>query len=191
MGRAIVLFFFVVGFVVFLVIKYAAFGVKAAYLAVNEPERFNKTIGKSNESVADDVANRKLLEIIVGLLNVLVALAGGQIGSIELNTKLSDDFSIGYVFGFFDGFLQLRGTAADVNAMAIGAIVFLEVFGQDKGALLFGRALDLQSAGHGPFDTGRTVGGTDAFDFMKQKGKPTAGWSAYIYGLDVTSRKRS
>src|SRR4051794_10584091 len=109
MGRAIVFVFFFIGFVIFLFIKYAAFGVKAAYHAVNEPETFQKFLqGREvpDRSGSLDLAdNSKIVrkaDFIAGLVGTQLAFTDYEPGKIPEGSNASDEFSAGYLWGFID-----------------------------------------------------------------------------------------
>lgn len=95
--------------------------------------------------------------------------------------KSQDNFSLGYVWGFTDCFLQRNGYEPSGKAFAIITIVFLNVFGIKEGTDLIARAFHLQEGCDDAMQRGMMAGGNDVIAWMKSKKDPT-GWLAYAIG---------
>ena len=184
MGRAVVLIFFVIGFIVFAFIRHASAGVKAAYKAVNNPEfstqprpdSYTKTL---THDEAEQDQNARLVNLIYGSLSLQANLMGGDFP--KLPDQAQDDYSIGYVLGFSDAGFQRRGIKPDAKGFALMAAVFIRIFGPERGPGLLRRASDLQTDGNPTVTRGVREGLKEFNDWATSGGENIPmGWAEYV-----------
>jgi len=180
MGKAILMVFFVGAFVVFSFIKFAARGVKAAYSAVNEPEK-----GSVPELMHE--AERTKVDKAVDLAILALSLQKAMIshGDEVLPAKACDDWSLGYVGGVTDAILQRMGIDQDdIGGFSVMTLVFMDVYGKEKGPVYFQKFIDLQKNPDSALHSGQKVGGTELFGFCDDSNEsPTSltRWMAYVF----------
>ncbi len=125
---------------------------------------------------------KKAAKNILGLLYPQHLLMGMQPPNLP-----SDDFSIGYVFGFVDGYLQsLNISNEDPKAYRIATVVFMGLFGEEHGCILFGRVLGLNADLSSEVVVGSQQGVKDISVFINSsdKGKDgPMGWVCKIKGI--------
>ncbi|ASJ37526.1 hypothetical protein TI24_07855 [Vibrio vulnificus] len=175
MGKGIVIIFFIVGFVIFSVIKLAARGVKTAYDVVNE-----KTPSPQNNAIDEIVSTS--INALSSLLQMQQMLMTSENGSLPSKSK--DEWSIGYIAGYVDAYLQLKGISFNSTpkiAMYIMASVFISLYGEMEGHNLFNRFLDLQDDRDLTNLQGQKIGGEEMMDFICSDGKKTTlQWTSYV-----------
>ena len=104
----------------------------------------------------------------------------------KFEARLEDDFSIGYIGGFCDGCLQ-RELGDDLEkyeteCLAIFTIVYISLFGDEKGAEICNKFFELQDAPNKMFNQGRAKGGNTAFSIWKKRSdlSQSNDWTDYI-----------
>jgi hypothetical protein len=89
----------------------------------------------------------------------------------KLNGQLVTKESLGYIFGFVDGY-QLSIKLPDMRTkMEILVAVMLIILGEKTGIVAANKALEMQR--DVVFDKARKLGGQQAFDFLKYNTIPT------------------
>lgn len=175
MGKGIVVVFFIIGFVIFSIIKLAARGVKTAYDVVNE---------KDSIRVSNDLEQivSKSINALSSTLQMQQMLMTSENGSLPAKSK--DEWSIGYVAGYVDAYLQMKGISLDSNpttAVFVMENVFISLYGEMEGRNLFQRFIDLQDERNSTNLQGQQTGGTELMDFMGSDGKMTPmKWTGYV-----------
>jgi hypothetical protein len=118
-----------------------------------------------------------MTNIILSTANVLKI----QSALIDRSSKKwTDDFSIGYVWGFIDGMLQKGGINSDAQQLVVIDIVLSEIFGKDLGRTVLRRGLDLQKKRYTKFMGGMMTGGQECFNWNEDR--PPLGWAGYANG---------
>ena len=117
-------------------------------------------------------------DIICDALRVQIDLAtpdeGWQSGS-----QLESKESLGYIFGFVDGFQQAIKLLDMNTKMGMFVAVMITIFGEHKGNDLAEKALKMQR--DRDFDIARIVGGQQAVAFIRDKTSPM-GLSHILFG---------
>jgi len=177
MGKAVILVFFVLAFVVFAFIKAAATGVKKAYHAVNDTDNLKPMPKLGKMDLPDEPWKQKpreepkdkslaITKLINNSLDVQLSLSGHEPGRLP-----DDDFVIGYLVGYADAITQANDIDNNsAEGFAIATIPFLHQFGKDRGAEIFGRFLDQQSNLPSKMKDGLMAGGQDMMDYLKSGG---------------------
>jgi hypothetical protein len=131
----------------------------------------------------DDAPNRlkALIDAASSLLTVQAVLVG-VCKDGDHPTAATDDFSLGYVFGFVDGLLQrAKIDQNDPAAVVASTMVFENVFGIDAGPKYFWRCVQCQGPEHAEMFRGIRTGGEKAFDFMtRDSGGYPMGWAYHV-----------
>jgi hypothetical protein len=142
-----------------------------------------QTFSDNKDQDIDELAVDEAVEYILALLLPQHLLMG-----VSPSNLPSDDFSIGYVFGFVDENLRNRGISnEDVRAYAIATIVFGSLFGEERGGELFGRVLELNADRSSEVVVGAQQGVNDIRIFQNsddQGQDGPMGWAAKIKGID-------
>lgn len=126
------------------------------FQATASPER------KATPSVSD--RSKTAVHVASTTLKMQVMLAQATAATFE-----SDNFSLGYVFGFNDGILQALDVADELESLAALAASYHALF-DASGASLLRRSMDLR--GTGSFDRGRALGGKEAYAFFQNSRSP-------------------
>jgi hypothetical protein len=180
MGKAVIVIFFVLAFVVFAFIKAAATGVKKAYQAVNEPDNL-KPMPKIGKNINDlnETQNKvsSITDLINNTLDVQLAISGQTPGNLP-----SDDFVLGYLIGYSDAIMQVNDIENNTpDGFAIATITFIHQFGNDDGPKLFSRYMDKQTSMPTKMGEGLMAGGQDMLTFLQSKGdKPPMQLTGYF-----------
>jgi hypothetical protein len=148
-----------------------------------DPSHHDNSDGEDNST-----HHERIEDIALGLLAFQLGLAGVEREAISSLSKGVDDWSIAYVWGFEDAFLQWGGRGPDVDGFARMAMIFIKLYGHVEGPKLCGRALRLQEkhhpygAGGAPaFTDGLMTGGQDAMDWLTSQGKKAPlGWFEHL-----------
>lgn len=178
MGKAVIAVFFIVGFVVFVFIKFAAKGVKEAYKAVyKEPG----TASQSTRALDEDDEVDRMVKIIAGSLFIQKAIMTSDCEILPVKAK--DKWSLGYVGGYTDALLQRNGIGVDATGFAIMTIVFIMMFGEEQGPVYFRKFMDLQREEDLALFDGMKKGGEEVFTWLSDKEKLPMGWSRYVLGI--------
>jgi hypothetical protein len=99
-----------------------------------------------------------------------------------LNGQLTTKESLGYFFGFVDGY-QLSIKLQDMDTkMEMLVAAMITIFGEQTGIDAAKKALEMQR--DGDFDKARKVGGQQAIDFLKYKTIPM-GLSHILFGRSL------
>jgi hypothetical protein len=178
MGKAVIVVFFILGFIVFSFIKFAAKGVKDAYRAVNDE---TGSIGQETKALGHDDEVSKMVEIIAGTLSVQKALMSDEYDMLP--EKAKDKWSLGYIGGYSDALLQRKGIETDATGFAIMTIVFITMFGEEQGPVYFRKFMDLQQEGDSELFSGMKKGGEEVFAWLGDTDKVPMGWSGYVHGI--------
>ena len=91
----------------------------------------------------------------------------------EGNTQqlMSDNFALGYIFGFIDGIFQAMKIDNQVGGFAAMTVIYVELLGdQSTGARVMRYSLDLQS--DQAFMKGMIKGGQEAIEFTRVEKSP-------------------
>ena len=108
-------------------------------------------------------------EVIANCLKIQIGLAFPQ-GGKEAEEKLSKDQSLGYIFGFTDGFLQALKIKKDEDRMKLLITVYSSIFPENQVDDLVDKTLSLQM--DTDFNFSREIGGKQAIDFLRSKKSP-------------------
>lgn len=178
MSKAVIAVFFVLGFIIFSFIKFAAKGVKDAYKAVNNE---SSSTSHNTKALGHDNEVSKMVDIIAGTLSVQKALMTDEYEMLP--EKAKDKWSLGYIGGYSDAILQRKGIEADATGFAIMTIVFMIMFGEEQGPIYFRKFMDLQQQGDSELFDGMKKGGEEVFAWLSDTDKIPMGWSGYVHGL--------
>lgn len=127
-------------------------------------------------------SNHALVEFIAGMLGLQAMLFANEDGTYPEGAL--DDWSIGYVAGASDAVLQKNGIGQDVNGFAVMTLIFVEVFGLERGPDFFGKFMRLQQQRNQAVHDGMETGGRDVFGWMDNSIQVPTGWTAHVHGLD-------
>ena len=106
------------------------------------------------------------LEVASRALTVQLTLASANAKTVE-----NDKFALGYLFGFHDGLLQALKVSSQTEVLAIVAVSFDKLFGdQQTAAALLSKCLALQK--DALFMKGMMTGGGEAVAFLKEEAPP-------------------
>ena len=136
--------------------------------------------GKKNKTVANDDSKEvsELANLAACVLSTQIALLSGS-GSLPLKAK--DNWSIGYVAGVSDAFLQRKNIN---NHSKLGhelmTMVYIATFGDSDGPDFFQKFMNLQNEGDSDIFNGMMSGGRDIFGWSKDKNKPPLGWTSHV-----------
>ena len=150
MGKAVVIIFFIIGFVVFSMIKYAGAGIKAAYKHVNDgldphPNRDQPSNAHNKDPGA------VLTKMILETLQAQIAFSG----SYSKPNLSKDDFVIGYVAGYVEGCVQTTNNKlTEAERFGILSITFFEIFEHEKGVELLKAIIQSPESMSGKFANG-------------------------------------
>lgn len=203
MGRAIILVFFVIGFVIFAVIKYASTGVKAAYKVVNDPDAFKAQDLAGRLTQRDRAQTSSSTQQIGGKDPVVRAC---QIASSGLSPQkvvaaqsgdVQDNFSLGYVLGFSRSVAYVQCPLFEKDVVRN---VFDQEFTGDISTILYFRALDLRENldkdGLGDlFHDGYFLGIHEGKEYALSRSEshstlPPLGWLDYLLTKSKGSREQ-
>ncbi len=113
------------------------------------------------------------LEVMSTVLQVQLTLGGDGASTVS-----GDNWALGYIFGFHDSVLQAFQVNDQVKSMAIMAVSYRKLFGdQDIGAKLFRQCLDLQQ--NQTFMTGVFAGGGEGVAYLRE-GTPPMGLASHL-----------
>ena len=101
------------------------------------------------------------------LIAAQLASAGIETGYVPTGTRMSDEFSLGYVWGVCEAVHQVHEIPLSKESFAAIAIVYLNVYGALLGADSCGRALRFQERPVGAFGDGMTLGKAEALTFLE------------------------
>ena len=165
--------FFFVGVVIFLFLRYALIGLRAAYKHVeNSPNRLMLPSG--NDHQIEDA-----IQSLSGSLRIqIISATSKYTDDYRFQNKLRDEFSLGYVFGY----LRTTTHIARINdeiALFIAVETFKRVYGQSEGENLFKAAEGFLEKKDSLFERGRADGIEDAINVSSEKfARPK--WLAYL-----------
>lgn len=190
MGKAIIAIFFVAGFVIFIVIKYAATGVRAAYQAVNNPEGFRADLAAAQAGGAMRVG-----EAIIGALASQIMLMGAA-SPREIPREARDEWSLGYVAGFSIGVSRRSSGVPDAERV-IPPLVYQFLFCQGANPLSYVDVLArvrIADKARNPTDRiheGFVVGLREAAEWLDAPDEATSrvplGWSEHYHQRTATA----
>jgi hypothetical protein len=171
---AIVAILFILG--IFSFIKYAA----------NRSQEGNKVVNQeSNEQQATidfkhSDKEKDLIEILVSTLSVQQSLFCDQAGRISQRVK--DNWSMGYVYGYSDAFLQhngYTGTNAELERLRLLITTLNSIFdGQGKEHLQ--RIARLQKINDIQYTEGLSKGSTEMINWLQDDKNIPLGWAIYV-----------
>ena len=157
MAKAVVVIFFLIGFVIFSIIKYAGAGIKAAYKHVNDGLDQQPNFDGSKKVNHQDQTN-VLVKMIAETLNAQITLSGAP----SQSSLSEDDFVIGYVGGYAEGCMQVMNIDLnDAERFGILSVTFFDIFGHEKGIELLKPILQNPEEMSGKFANGWTTGVED------------------------------
>lgn len=113
------------------------------------------------------------IEAISSVLKLQLALGGANDGE---SVSLSDEWALGYLFGYHDGVLQAFELGDQTLEFVVMTASYQELFGS-AGAHFLRKSLDSQS--RQTFMKGMFAGGQEATEFISEK-KPPLGLSTYL-----------
>jgi hypothetical protein len=118
--------------------------------------------------------------------NVLMTqlVLGSAFASPESQRRLLTPYGCGYIFGFADSLIALAGVTEEVEVMAELTVAHLRIFGEDQGAMIFGKSLTLQ--GDAEFMAARMAGGNESRRWLSDKQFVPMGLSRYLNGHTVS-----
>lgn len=94
--------------------------------------------------------------------------------------RATDDFSIGYVWGFVEYFLQENGYVADERSASIITSVYINVFENKDVENIIKRAFDIRGfRGDAKMTQGMIAGRNDVIAWIKNRRDPTISWLLY------------
>lgn len=113
------------------------------------------------------------IEVASNVLQIQLTLAGATPQRL-----MTDNFALGYMFGFHDGILQALKVDNQTEGFATMAISYHKLLGdQSTGAQVLRRSLDLQR--DQTFMKGMFAGGQEAVEYIRDK-KPPMGLASYL-----------
>ncbi len=125
-------------------------------------KEMNNILGtKEKASENEGEEEHKVANIIIGMISLQTFLVPGF--------KNPDDWSLGYIIGFSDAFVQRKGYTDQNNMSGYVVITFvlIELFGHDQGPKLFGKYMNLQkSNSEQKAMIGASVGGQEALNWL-------------------------
>ena len=140
----------------------------------------------SNPDIERDQAEQEksyaIVDLVSGTLigqNILFSNRNGT-----LPARALDEWSLGYVAGTTDAFLQKNGFGLDRRGIFVMTLVFIEVFGKKKGPELFGYFMQLQKEKNQLVENGMMTGGRDVFDWMANKNELPLKWVSHVFYRD-------
>jgi len=98
--------------------------------------------------------------------------------SKDVESRFLDNWSLGYVGGFTDAFLQRKGVEPDDFGYSIMRASFIGAYGESRGSELFLRFLKQQD--DPALQEGMSVGGQELIDFLNEKIEAPTEWGAYV-----------
>jgi hypothetical protein len=101
------------------------------------------------------------------LLAAQLASAGFESGYVPAGSRMTHEFSLGYVWGVCEAVHQVHGIPLSKESFAAIAIVYLNVYGALIGADSCGRALRFQEDPIGAFGDGMALGKAEAAAFLE------------------------
>ena len=107
-----------------------------------------------------------------------------QLALTDADTKrlLSDKFALGYMFGFHDGLLQAMEMGNRADAFTAMAASYECLFADSPdGPVILEQSLHLQD--DATFKKGMVAGGTELFEYLKEK-KPPMGLATHLQGSE-------
>lgn len=125
---------------------------------------------KANHDVAMNSA--------VGLLRLQIEL--GKTDDLQYASRLTESFSLGYMFGFCDAMTQTLKISDDVEALALTAVMYTRLLGDDIGPKLFHNSY--HSRGGAEFVRGRSAGGEELVEFLRRKTPPMSLATYLLHG---------
>ena len=154
MAKAVVVIFFLIGFLLFSIIKYAGAGIKAAYKHVND-ELDQRPNFDGSQKVNNQDRTTVLVKMIAESLNAQIAFSGSPTPS----SLSEDDFVIGYVCGYSEGCMQVMNIDLnDTERFGILTVTFFDIFGHEKATELLKPILQNPEEMSGKFANGWTTG---------------------------------
>ena len=148
----------------------------AARVDNEAPKSPSQAVQPEGTSSAPSVT--KVVEIVAGTLSTQAVLMGAAPGSLPLTA--SDDWSLGYIGGYSDGFFQRSGIGVDDVGLGALAKIFMVLFGDDDGAEKLGEYLALQQLRNERVMAGMQSGGDDAFAWLKNNDAIPMKWADYV-----------
>lgn len=123
----------------------------------------------------------RAIDRILFLINMQIYIAT-QSKKWNSNLQLTTKESLGYIFGFVDGY-QLSIKLQDIDTkIEILLEVMMTIFGKQTGIDSAKKALEIQQ--DFDFDKARKIGGQQAIDFLKYKTIPL-GLSRILFGRSL------
>jgi hypothetical protein len=137
----------------------------------------SEIISDPTDQTAEQRHERRINVTVIQLLYFRAGLAGVAPTEICWSHRATDDWSIGYVWGFEASFIERIGGGPDVAGFANMAMLFITLYGQKEGAELCGWALRLQEKYHPSrtrltraFPHGVMAGWRDAGEWLSSRG---------------------
>ena len=182
MGKAVVIVFFLIGFVIFSMLKYAGAGIKAAYKHVND-EFDHHSNGEQPKKVDNKDPSTTLVKMIAETLHGQFAFSGSPSPS-----KMSeDDFVVGYVGGYVEGCMQMTNiTLTEAERFGVLTVTFFDIFGHEKGIELLQPIVHNPESMSGTFANGWSVGADDVYQWLGgakgEEKQPPTGLIRHLHG---------
>ena len=127
------------------------------------------------------------IEASAALLGIIIATLAAQkafvsVASGALPERARDHFSIGYIGGYTDAILQLKGVQSPAIAEGISKHVFAAVFSNGDGGGLYQKYLGLKLAGDPEVVAGKRLGDSDIMCWLRNNANVPLGWSNHVLG---------
>lgn len=180
MAKMTIAIFFLVGVVIFLFLRYALIGMRAAYkYTQNSPNPLLLSSG-SDHQIEDAIQT-----FSASLRFQINGATSKYTDEDRFQKKLRDEFSLGYVFGFLRATTHIA-RASDELAFVIAIETFKKIYGPSEGQDLFKAAVELSDKKSSLFERGRADGVDDAINASSGKLAPPK-WLAYLDDLPPTT----
>jgi hypothetical protein len=173
MAKMTIAIFFLVGIVIFLFLRYALIGLRAAYKHVENSTNPLMLTSGNDHQIEDAIQSLSA--------NLRIQINGATskyTDDYKFQNKLRDEFSLGYVFGFLRATTHIARINDEI-AFFIAVETFKRVYGQSEGLNLFKAAEGFLDKKNSLFERGRADGIEDAINVSSGKfAQPR--WLAYL-----------
>ena len=184
LGTAVIALIFVLALVLLLVIRQNRRRMAVA-VAAHSPTLPDQRAGSSAPLEFpglrhDNEASAALPGIIIATLaaqKTFVSIASGT-----LPERARDHFSIGYIGGYTNAILQLKGVQSAAVVESISNHVFAAAFSNDDGGSLYQKYLVLKLAGDQEVMAGKHLGDSDIMCWLRNNANVPLGWSDHVLG---------
>lgn len=133
----------------------------------------NKTVANGDSKEVSELAN-----LLVGILSIQITMMSD---SGSLPSKAKDNWSIGYIAGVADAFLQIKNISNhSKSGHKLMTMIFIEIFGDSDGPDFFQKFMKLQTEGDSDIFDGMMIGGKEIFEWSKDKEKVPLGLSSHV-----------